>query len=122
MQLEGGKAASALHTCAGAMGSAELPYTCPHLAMPQFLKADVRESQALTLSSRDEGHAVGAKYHYSLLLFFTGPQKYFSHLTAKSLKDAQGSCARQMLVSSSCFPISSSGPVLGLFKMRPFEV
>ncbi|KAL2298086.1 hypothetical protein Nmel_017047, partial [Mimus melanotis] len=43
-----------------------------------------------------------------------GPQKNFSHVTAQSLKDAYGIYSRQMLKSSSCFPISSSRPVLRL--------
>lgn len=47
---------------------------------------------------------------------------YFFHLTAKSLKDAYGIYSRQMPKSSSCFPISSSGPVLRLFNMRLLEV
>lgn len=47
---------------------------------------------------------------------------YFSHLTAKSLKDAYGIYSGQMLKSSSCFPTSSSGPVLRLFNRRLLEV
>lgn len=46
----------------------------------------------------------------------------FSHLTAKSLKDAYGIYSRQMLKSSSYFPTSSSRPVLRLLNMRLLEV
>lgn len=58
-----------VHTCGSHGLLAELPYVCPRFILPQFLEARVGESQALTLRSRDEGHAVGAKYYYSLLLF-----------------------------------------------------
>lgn len=46
---------------------------------------------------------------------------YFSHLTAKSPKDAYGIYSRQMLKSSSCFSISSLGPVLRLFNVKLLE-
>lgn len=41
---------------------------------------------------------------------------------AKSLKDTHGTYSRQMLKSSSCFPTSSSGPVLRLFNRMLLEV
>lgn len=47
---------------------------------------------------------------------------YFSRLTAKSLKDTYRIYSRQMLKSSSRFPVGSSRPVLGLFNMRLLEV
>ena len=55
------------HVCRSRGLSAELPYPC--FIVPQFLEAHMRESQALTLRSSDEGYTVGAKYYYSLLLF-----------------------------------------------------